>query len=127
MRKSRSMTAEVLTKRGADRLAALLLDGPSRRWVGAPLRIAVAAQGGVDAAAVVIDADIKRLKRIKHEERASALPLGTAAPELRKIDCARQPRRDARPARNVVSERTRASANCLAFDECRLTLLEPKP
>jgi hypothetical protein len=74
------------------------------RWRA--LQIAVVAQGGVDSAAVVIDADIKRLKRIKHEERAPALPLGTAAPELRKIDCARQARRDARPVRNAVSETT---------------------
>ena len=128
MRKSRALTAEVLTKRGADRLAALLLDAVDHDAALARPADRSVAQGGVDSAAVVIDADIKRLKRIKHEERASALPLGTAAPELRKIDCARQPRRDARPARNVVSERTRASANCLAFDdECRLTLIEPKP
>lgn len=71
--------------------------------------------------AVVIDDDIKRLKRIKHEERASALPLGTAAPELRKIDCARQPRRDARPARNVVSERTsRLLKNSLPICRCMI-------
>ena len=74
MRKSRPLTAEVLTKRGADRLAALLLDTADHD--------AVLISRGVACPTTVT--------RIKQEERAPALPIASAEPVLRPIDAARQ-------------------------------------
>ena len=64
MRKSKRLTAEALAELGADRLAAMLLDAAGHdAALARTLRIAVAARGGADSAAVAIDAEIKRLKR----------------------------------------------------------------
>jgi hypothetical protein len=64
MRKSKRLTAEALAELGADRLAAMLLDTAEHdAALARTLRIAVAARGGADSAAVAIDAEIKRLKR----------------------------------------------------------------
>ena len=59
MRKSKPLTADALAELVADRLASLLLDAAVARR----LRNAVAARGGADLAAAVIDAEIRRLKR----------------------------------------------------------------
>lgn len=64
MSKSKPLTAEALAPLGAERLAVLLLDAAEYdAALARTLRIAVASRDGVDAAAVEIDAEIKRLKR----------------------------------------------------------------
>jgi uncharacterized membrane protein len=64
VRKSKPLTADALAELVADRLASLLLDAAEHdAAVARRLRIAVAARGGADSAAGVIDAEIRRLKR----------------------------------------------------------------
>jgi hypothetical protein len=64
MSKSNPLTPEALALLGPERLAALLLDAAEHDApLARTLRIAVASRDGADAAAVEIDAEIKRLKR----------------------------------------------------------------
>jgi hypothetical protein len=64
MATSQPLTAEALVKLGPERLAALLLDAAEHdAALARTLRVAVASQAGATAAAVEIDAEIKRLKR----------------------------------------------------------------